>query len=87
MTMITDTFRSLPSFTGPTWVAIRYQITYPSLTFFHCHIGLVSHISSDVSQLSDKSLPKLHSYHLQAGMAVLLVEGLDVGHPEVPAQM
>jgi hypothetical protein len=37
--------------------------------------------------LSDKSLPKLHSYHLQAGMAVLLVEGLDVGDPEVPAQM
>ena len=27
------------------------------------------------------------SYHLQAGMAVLLAEGLDVGRPEVPEQV
>ena len=37
-----DTYRTLPSFTGPTWAVIRYQVTYPSLTFFHCHIRQVA---------------------------------------------
>lgn len=44
---VRDTFMTPPSITGPTWLAIRYQVINPGAFLIHCHIQV--HLSGGMA--------------------------------------